>query len=132
MRADRETERAVLAAVDVFFDHLANRRLDEAVECFAPDADVALYGSEVSEVAIGPTALREFLGGIFRKAGPRFTFKERAISAAGDVAWLTAAATVTIGDAVAGSYRLTLVLERRDGHWLIVLFNGSEPVPDRR
>ncbi len=132
MRADPETERAVFAAVDAFFDHFANRRLEEALAAFVPDADVALYGSEVSEIIVGREALRRFFERLFARAnGPRFTLEERRASIRGDVAWFTSAATVRIGGTAVSPYRLTGVLERRDGRWLWALFNGSEPLRDR-
>jgi ketosteroid isomerase-like protein len=132
VRADSATEREVLAALDDFFDHLANQRLEEVVAAFVPDADVALYGSEVSEVVIGPDALRSFFERMFKRPdGPRFAFRQRRLSSSGNVAWLVADAEVTVGPHVASPYRLSGVLEKRGGRWLWLLFSGSEPRPDR-
>jgi ketosteroid isomerase-like protein len=132
MRADAETERAVFAAVDALLDHLAARRLEEALAAFLPDPDAALYGSEVGEVFVGRAALRTFFTALFRRpTGPRFMLTDRHASVRGDVAWFTAAARVAIGDQVFAPYRLSGVLEKRDGRWLWALFNGSEPLPDR-
>ena len=132
MRADSATEREVFAALDDFFDHLANQRLEEVLAAFALDADVALYGSEVSEIAIGPAALRSFFGRLFdRPSGPRFAFRQRRLSSSGNIAWFVADAEVTVGPHVASPYRLSGVLEKRNGRWLWRLFNGSEPRSDR-
>jgi ketosteroid isomerase-like protein len=132
MRADPETEREVFAAVDAFFDHIAHSRADAALASFAPDADIALYGSEASEVVIGPDALRAFLAKLLNgPVGPRFKFLQRSASVSGRVAWFTAEAEVAIGAEVLAPYRLTGVLEKRRGRWLWMLFNGSEPRPDR-
>jgi ketosteroid isomerase-like protein len=132
MRADAATEQAIFAAVDAFFDHLAERRLEETLAAFVPDRDAALYGSEVGEIAVGPEALRRFFESFYaRPNGPRFAVGERRASVRGDVAWFTCAASVAIGEVVAEPYRLTGVLERREGRWLWVLFNGSELRPDR-
>jgi ketosteroid isomerase-like protein len=132
MRADPQTERDIFAAVDAYLDHLAERRLDDALACFAPDPDAALYGSEVGEVAIGPDALRAFLQKLLaRPFGPRFTLAQRTASIAGDVAWFTAEAEIEVGSIRLAHYRLTGVLEKRGDHWLWLLFNGSEPAPDR-
>ena len=132
MRADSATEREVFAALDDFFENLANRRLEETLAAFAPDADVALYGSEVSEVVIGPDALRDFFRRLYeRLGGPRFVFRERRLSSSGSVAWFVADAEVALGPNVASPYRLSGVLEKRGGRWLWLLFNGSEPHPDR-
>jgi ketosteroid isomerase-like protein len=132
MRADSATEREVFAALDNFFEHLANQRLEEVLAAFAPDADVALYGSEVSEVVIGPDALRGFFERLFeRPDGPRFAFRQRRLSSSGGIAWFVADAEVTIGPHIASPYRLSGVLEKRGERWLWLLFNGSEPQPNR-
>lgn len=132
MKADAETEREVWLAVDALFEHLAACRLEPAFACFAPDPDVTLFGSEVSEAFIGPEALREFLAKLLaRPAGPKFRLLDRRMSRRSDVAWFTADAEVTIGAARISPYRLTGVLEKRNGRWLWMLFNGSEPLPDR-
>lgn len=87
MRADSTTEREVFAALDDFFENLANRRLERTLAAFAPDADVALYGSEISEAVIGPDALRRFFERIFEKPdGPRFAFRQRRLSSSGNIA----------------------------------------------
>jgi hypothetical protein len=132
MHADRGVEQEVFAAVDAFLGHLAGRRLAAALECFAPDADVALYGSEVGEVVIGPEALRHFLGKLCeRPYGPSFTLLRKRASVRASVAWFTAEAEVAIGNQRIEPYRLTGVLEKRQGRWLWMLFAGSEPLPDR-
>jgi hypothetical protein len=132
VRADAETEREVWNAVDALFEHFAECRPDSALACFASDPDVSLSGSEVSEVFIGPAALREFLTKLLaRPSGPKFRLFEKRMTRRGDVAWFTADAEVTIGDVRISPYRLTGVLEKRNGRWFWMLFNGSEPLPDR-
>ncbi|MDQ4131198.1 MAG: nuclear transport factor 2 family protein, partial [Actinomycetota bacterium] len=52
------------------------------------------------------------------------------VSAAGSVAWLLADGTETATRANAGEehhYRMTMVLERRDGRWLLMQVHGSSP-----
>jgi ketosteroid isomerase-like protein len=132
VKANEETERQVSAAVDSLLNHFAAGDVEGAMDCFAEDADIALYGSEVSEVVIGPVAMRAFfqrvLGGISK---PRFTLSNRRVSAGSDVSWFTADAEVDIGGVRASPYRLVAVLEKRHGRWLWTLFSGSEPLPDR-
>ena len=132
MRADPQTEREIFIAVDAFLDHLAGCRSDEALACFLPDGDAALYGSEVSETIVGPTALRTFFEKLLSRAtGPRFSLAQRRASIAGNVAWFTSEGEVQIGEMRVAPYRLSGVLEKRDGRWLWALFSGSEPLPDR-
>ena len=131
MYADRATEAEIFAAVDAFFEHLANGRA-EAADCFLEDEDSALHGSEVGESLFGRENIRAFLATLFAKAGSaRFTFGERRASISGDIAWFVADAQVAVGAAVVAPYRVSGILERRDGRWRWRLFNGSEPVSGR-
>ena len=128
----REREAEVGAAIDAFFDCLADRRLEDTLAAFTLRGDASLYGSEVSEIVIGHAALRRFFGQIYaRPHGPRFRLRDRRMSIRGDVAWFTAAAEVAFGEQVLAPYRVTGILEKREGRWLWALFNGSEPRPDR-
>lgn len=125
-------EAEIVSTIDDFFDCLADRRLEDALAAFTPEGDASLYGSEVSEIVIGRAALRSFFGQIFAKPhGPRFKLRDRRVSIRGDVAWFTAAAEVAFGEQVLAPYRVTGILEKREGRWLWALFNGSEPRPDR-
>jgi hypothetical protein len=75
---------------------------------------------------IGLDALRRFFERLYRSSdGPRFRFGNRRASVSGEVAWFTAEGEVAIGGRVITPYRLTGILERRDGCWLWRLFNGS-------
>ena len=60
MLANAEVKWAVLTAVDGLLGHIANGRHHESLACFTDDPDVALIGSEVGEVVVGPDALRAF------------------------------------------------------------------------
>jgi ketosteroid isomerase-like protein len=129
MRANAETRWAVLAAVDALFDHIANGRHQESIESFTDDADVMLIGSEPSELAVGPQALRTFFADLYaRPYRVLFSLPERRVSAAGNVAWITGEGTYVLSTGgEPAPYRLTGVLERRRGRWLWQLFSGSEP-----
>jgi ketosteroid isomerase-like protein len=127
-----EDEAGVGEAIDTFFGCLADRRLEDTLAAFTPEGDASLYGSEVSEIVIGHAALRSFFGQVYAKAhGPRFKLRDRRVSVRRDVAWFTAAAEVAFGEQVLAPYRVTGILEKREGRWLWALFNGSEPRPDR-
>ena len=120
---------AIRAAIDALFAAVSAGRADDAAACFVADDDVALYGSEEGEVAIGPTNLKNFLDALLARPGPRFELAAPLeISVAGDAAWFASDAAVHIGGARI-PYRLAGVLVRRDGRWLWTLFSGSEPAP---
>jgi ketosteroid isomerase-like protein len=122
----------VWRAVEDFFEHMAAGRMDDVLAAFAPDEDVALYGSEASEAFVGRSAIGDFLRRLFARGhGPRFTFLRHRIASEGDTAWFVADAEVEAGGIRVAPYRVSGVLVRRDGRWLWKLFNGSEPAPDR-
>jgi len=129
MIANAEVKWSVLQAVDGLLDHIGNGRHRESLACFTDDPDVALIGSEVGEVVVGPEALRAFFADLYtRPYRVLFTLPDRQISVAGNVAWFTGEGTFRLstgGDAT--PYRLTGVLERRRDRWLWQLFSGSEP-----
>lgn len=132
MRADRETERAVVAVLDAFNAALRDRDLEAIVALFVPDADVTLVGSDAGETAIGPLDLRSFFERIFARAGTfNFDWHSCTVSARGEVAWFFGVGTAryTEHDHVTTvSYRTTAILEQRQDQWLFVHYHGSEPV----
>lgn len=129
MLANAEVKWAVYKAVDALLDHIANGRHAESLACFTGDPDIALIGSDVGEVVVGPAALRAFFADLYaRPYRIVFTLPERAVSAAGNVAWFTGDGTFRLSTGGEPSvYRLTGVLERRRDRWLWQLFSGSEP-----
>lgn len=128
MLANAETKWAVLQSFNALIDHIANGRLNETMACFSDDADVALFGSEVSETSLGRAAIREHLARIY--AQPYrilFDLQPGKVSAHGNVAWLTAEGTYRLStEDERRPYRLTAVFERRADRWLWQLFSGSE------
>jgi len=120
------------AEIGAFFDCLADRRLEDTLAAFTPEGDASLYGSEVSEIVIGHAALRRFFGEVYaRPHGPRFKLRDRRVSMREGVAWFTAEAQVAFGDRTITPYRVTGILEKREGRWFWAFFSGSEPRPDR-
>jgi hypothetical protein len=119
MHANAETRWAILSAVDTLLDHIANGRHRETLACFTGDPDCTLLGSEEGEQAIGPEALRLFFANLYaRPYRVLLALPERRISALGSVAWIAGEGTYRLseGDDGPHPYRLTGVLERRDGH----------------
>ena len=126
----REGEAEIGAAIDAFFDCLADRRLEDTLAAITLEGDASLFGSEISEIVIGHAALRRFFGQR-RPNGPGFRLRDRRVSMRGDLAWFTAEAEVAFGEQVLAPYRVIGILEQHERRWLWALFNGSEPRPDR-
>ena len=125
--SDRATT-AIAALSDAF----RNRDVEAAVACFADDRKATYVGSEQSELAVGPDALRELLARIFgRDEAYSWTTDELWSSERGDLCIVAAELTGTVHLDAGGTerfpYVLTGVLRMEDdtGRWL--LCHGAEP-----
>jgi ketosteroid isomerase-like protein len=98
-----------------------------AFALWAEDDDITLFGSEQTDTARGPAALRAHMGAIAGSAATvRFSWDDKRVHVEGDVAWVTASGTLTVDDRV-GPYQVAGVLVRRAGEWRWHTFSGSEP-----
>ena len=98
---------------------------------FAAAPDVLLLGSEADELAIGPQQVTMFFQRILSEPETAsWEWKQTRISAHGSIAWLFAQGDIILSTAEGSQrfpYRMTGVLECRDGDWLWRQFHGSEP-----
>jgi hypothetical protein len=128
MQADAQTREEVLLALGELRAALAQRRLEGALALFLPDADVTLIGSSLGEISRGPMELRTFLKRMFSSPEAiSWEWDDVSISSAGDVAWLWLEGALVLDGRSNRPYRISGVLERRQGRWLWSLFHGSEP-----
>jgi ketosteroid isomerase-like protein len=128
MQSDAQTREEILLALGEFRAAVSQRRLEGVLALFAPDADATLIGSSLGEVARGPLELRRFLEKLF--AHPQtvgWEWDDVSVSSAGDVAWLWLEGALVLDGRSDRAYRISGVLERRQGRWLWSLFHGSEP-----
>ena len=98
---------------------------------FAEDADIALIGSADFEVFLGVDGVDAYFALIREhNATSSWVWKDRRVWAVGDIAWAYADSDFSYtfdGTEHTMPYRLTMVCQRREGEWRIVLFHGSEP-----
>ena len=129
MLANAETKWAVLKSFNALVEHIANGRLNETLACFTEDADVSLFGSELSDTSLGASAIRQHMAEVYaRPYRVLFDLQPGKVSSHGNVAWLTADGTLRLStEDERRPYRLTGVFERRTDRWLWQLFSGSEP-----
>jgi ketosteroid isomerase-like protein len=128
VQADAQTREEILLALGEFRAAVSQRRLEGVLALFAPDADATLIGSSLGELARGPIELRRFLERLF--AGPQtvaWEWDDVSVSSCGDVAWLWLEGALVLDGRSDRAYRISGVLERRQGRWLWSLFHGSEP-----
>jgi ketosteroid isomerase-like protein len=128
MLADAETREEVLLALGQMREAVSERRLEGVLALFAPDADATLIGSSVGEIARGPMEMRPFLEQVFDSPQTiSWEWDDVSVSASGDIAWLWLEGALVLDGRSDRAYRISGVLERRQGRWLWSLFHGSEP-----
>ena len=130
VRADSQTEAALLDVLEHFCSAFAARDAERVVELLAPDVDVAVVTSEESLLR-GPEEIRAFLQRYVQGTTTySWTWERRDVSAAGAVGWLLAegAETAATEDREEKHrYRMSMVCEKRDGRWLLLQVHGSSP-----
>jgi ketosteroid isomerase-like protein len=123
----------VVAVFHAFDSALERKDVDAIVDLFADDPDVELWGSDLSERAVGKREIRGLLDGLFSRlpeSSVRRTFEEPRVHICGDVAWVTAAGTARWepdGEPRVIPYRVTAVLLRTANGWRWHTHNGSQP-----
>jgi ketosteroid isomerase-like protein len=131
MKADKKTETEVMAVINQFLETYTGHDVEGTLSLLAPDPDTLLIGTGVDEKIVGIQQARaqikrdfEQSGDISVKLGPA------AVSAAGPVAWMAADSSWQVktgGHEMNYNFRWTMVLEKRQGKWLIVQSHLSAP-----
>src|SRR3954453_1567429 len=123
----------VLAVFDAFDSALKQRDIEAIVDLFADDPTVELWGSDLSERAVGKGEIRELVEGLFSRLPPSSVerrFERPRVHISGDVAWITAAGTARWelnGERHVIPYRVTAILVRTSEGWRWHTHNGSQP-----
>ena len=130
MKADAQTEAALLEILESFCSGFAARDAEGVMRLFAGDPDVVMVTSEEALLR-GPDEIRAFLQCYARgTATYSWTWDRHEASAAGAVGWLLAEGMETAaaeGHEEEHPYRMSVVCENRDGRWLLVQIHGSSP-----
>jgi uncharacterized protein (TIGR02246 family) len=130
VRADAQTEAALLEILESFCSRFAARDADGVMRLFASDADVVMVTSEES-VLRGSDEVKAFLHRYAQGTTKySWTWDHYDVSAAGAVGWLLAEGTETAAGEEREEkhpYRMSMVCEKRDGRWLLVQVHGSSP-----
>jgi ketosteroid isomerase-like protein len=125
---------AVVEVLDRYFNAYQRRSIEEIAGVVACDATLMAYGTDEGEVWHGWDDYRLATETFFRvvqelhwnRTTPRVAF-----SRDGNVAWFSEDVTgyfVSGGGRHECSFRMSGVLERRDGNWTIVQFHRAVPV----
>src|SRR5690349_4134283 len=133
MKASEETQQQVVAALGDWAAAYGRMDADAYAAAFSDDDDVLLFGTGSDEVVVGRVNIAELLRRDFEQADQlRVGLGEVSISAAGDVAW--AATHDAVVEARVGGkdqsfpVRITAVMQRKDGQWVIQHAHVSAPL----
>lgn len=131
MKADRDTETGVMELINNFLEAYARHDLEETLAFLAPDPDLFLFGTGIDERVIGIEEVRRQLKRDFEQSGDiSIKLRNVTVSAAGSVAWVAAESNWKVKTAehdATYDLRWTMVLEKREGRWLIVQSHLSAP-----
>jgi ketosteroid isomerase-like protein len=131
MKADKNTEAEVRAALTKFTDSYARHDMETLTACIAPDPDVVMFGTGADEKRIGRTEIQlQARRDWAQTEAISMVFDWISISAAGPVAWAAVDGAFKIG-AGGEEFRMpvrgSFVLEKRNGEWLVVHGHFSAP-----
>jgi limonene-1,2-epoxide hydrolase len=130
VKPDDVSETELIEVLDHFCSGFASRDAETVLRACALDPDLVVVTSEEALLR-GPAELRAFLDRYVE--GPTtysWQWDRRDVSTAGSVAWLLAEGTETAATeerVLQHPYRMTVVLEHRDGRWLVRQVHGSSP-----
>ena len=122
----------LLEAANRFNMLMAKKDIAIVNEC-APDADILFQGSGAGELSVGPEQMKTFWEGIIK--GPRtisFDWTDTRATAVGDVGWvhlIGEMVNTADGKTTRRPYRITGILQKRNGVWKWRLFHGSQAPP---
>lgn len=131
MKADQKTSDGVIATLKGMFEAYKKRDLNGVLAFWAPDPDVTMIGSGADERGVG---INQFAKIIMRDWSQsdmaEVNLREIAVSAAGAVAWFATDVTFSVKsgeDKIEFSGRLSGVMEKRGGEWLLLQMHFSVP-----
>ncbi len=131
MKADQKTQTEVTQTLKGMFEAYKKKDLRGVLSYWAPDPDITIIGSGLDEKGVGVNALSQSLNRDWAQADiTAIGFKDYTVSAAGDVAWLSAGINfhgIQQGKDFDLPGRLTGVMEKRNGIWLWTQMHFSVP-----
>ncbi len=131
MRADKKTEAEVISSINKFLEAYSRRDLEGTTTLLAPDQDTLLIGTGIDEKILGIENARKQIKRDYDQASDiSIKLGPVAVSASGPVAWTYADSIWRIklrDQDMIYNWRWTMVLEKRQGKWLIVQSHLSAP-----
>jgi len=121
----------VIAVLNRLFRAYEERKIDDLLALLAPDPDVVLIGTGVDEKRVGRDEIKALAERDWTQSeASSFEFGWTSVSKAGSVALVAADGNMHVKTAeqeAAFPLRLTAVLDKREGKWLVCQFHLSAP-----
>jgi len=132
MNADQQTTSEVKDTLNRFSNAFGKRDMGSLMSLLAPDPDVAFFGTGADEERFGPSEIQaQFQRDWAQSESTSIDFDQLSVSSHGEVAWVAGDATLKAtasGKEMTFPGRITSVMEKRDGHWLIEQWHLSVPM----
>ena len=132
MKADVKTEAEVMNVMSQSMEAFVKRDLDALLALYAHDPDLVVIGTGADEKRVGLAEIKALFERDFTQfEDTSFKFGWHSVSAACSVAWVAVDLILNLKASVQETNlegRLTNVLEKRAGRWLIVQW--SAPIKD--
>ena len=132
MNADEQTTSEVKEVLTHFGESFCRRDMGSLNDLIAPDPDVTFFGTGVDEERVGIAEIKEQIQRDWAQSeSASIDWDRLCVSAQGTVAWV--AAHVMLKARVSGREmtipgRITAVMDKRDGRWLIDQLHMSVPM----
>lgn len=132
MKADQQTTSEVKETLHRFSDAFRQRDMNSLISLLAPDPDVTFVGTGVDEERVGSSEIQaQFRRDWAQSESTAIDLDRVSVSGHGPVAWIAGDCTLKAtasGKEMSFPGRLTAVMEKRDGHWLIEQWHLSMPM----
>lgn len=132
MKADNQTTSEVKDTLNRFANAFRKRDIASLTTMLAPDPDVTFFGTGGDEERVGLSEIKEqFERDWSQSESTSIDLGGLSVSSAGPVAWVAGDVTLrakTNGKEITFPGRVTAVMDKRDGHWLIDQWHLSVPM----
>ena len=135
MKADAQTEAALMATLEQFKQAYEQRDMEHLLALFASDPDVILIGTGADEKCVGLAEIQmQAERDWAQSVALSLEWGWSSVSAAGSVAWVAADGVGYVkveGQEMHLPLRVTAVLEHRGAKWLWMQAHVSMPTPEQ-
>ena len=132
MNADEQTTSEVKKVLIHFGEAFSRRDMGSLSALIAPDPDVTFFGTGADEERVGLSEIKEQIQRDWAQSeSASIDWTRLSVSAQGNVAWVAAHVTLKAkanGREMTFPGRITVVMDKRDGQWLIDQWHMSVPM----